>query len=208
MQLIPLILLICSASLAHSEVRIVDGDTFDLDGVRIRIDGIDAPEFGQRCGAWMCGKAALEQLSALVGDGGLTCNSHGEDGYGRTIATCYVGSTDIGAEMVRTGYAWAFVKYSDKYMAQEAQARSDHLGIWQYNSVPAWKYRAAKWTAAEQVAPQGCPIKGNISESGKIYHAPWSPWYEKTRVDEAKGERWFCSEADAVASGWRAPRWK
>ena len=208
MQLIPLILLICSASLAHSEVRIVDGDTFDLDGVRIRIDGIDAPEFGQRCGAWSCGKAALEQLSALVGDGGLICDSHGEDGYGRTIATCYVGSTDIGAEMVRTGYAWAFVKYSDKYMAQEAQARSDHLGIWQYNSVPAWEYRAAKWTAAEQVAPQGCPIKGNISESGKIYHAPWSPWYEKTRVDEAKGERWFCGEANAVASGWRAPRWK
>ena len=51
-----------------------------------------------------------------------------------------------------------------------------------------------------------CPIKGNISSAGKIYYVPGSAAYAKTLVDEAKGERWFCSEDDAVAAGWRAPR--
>lgn len=71
-----------------------------------------------------------------------------------------------------------------------------------------WEYRAEKWEVAEQEAPDGCPIKGNISENGRIYHAPWSPWYKKTKIDEAKEERWFCSEAEAVSAGWRAPKWR
>jgi hypothetical protein len=52
----------------------------------------------------------------------------------------------------------------------------------------------------------GCRIKGNISQSGRIYHVPGSPFYDQTRIDESKGERWFCTEAEARAAGWRAPR--
>jgi endonuclease YncB( thermonuclease family) len=55
-------------------------------------------------------------------------------------------------------------------------------------------------------AASGCQIKGNIGSSGKIYHVPGSQAYEKTKIDEARGERWFCSEDQAVAAGWRAPR--
>ena len=51
-----------------------------------------------------------------------------------------------------------------------------------------------------------CRIKGNISGSGKIYHVPGSDSYERTKIDESKGERWFCTEAEARAAGWRAPR--
>jgi endonuclease YncB( thermonuclease family) len=50
-----------------------------------------------------------------------------------------------------------------------------------------------------------CRIKGNISQSGRIYHVPGSPWYDQTKIDESKGERWFCTEAEARAAGWRAP---
>jgi endonuclease YncB( thermonuclease family) len=52
----------------------------------------------------------------------------------------------------------------------------------------------------------GCRIKGNISQSGQIYHVPGSPSYDQTKIDESKGERWFCTEAEARAAGWRAPR--
>jgi endonuclease YncB( thermonuclease family) len=52
----------------------------------------------------------------------------------------------------------------------------------------------------------GCRIKGNISQSGKIYHVPGSPSYEQTKIDESKRERWFCTEAEARAAGWRPPR--
>lgn len=52
----------------------------------------------------------------------------------------------------------------------------------------------------------GCDIKGNISGSGRIYHLPGGAHYERTRIDESKGERWFCSEGEARAAGWRPAR--
>ncbi|QCO55480.1 thermonuclease family protein [Pseudorhodobacter turbinis] len=196
------------ASLAASETSVVDGDTIDVDGIRMRINAIDAPEYGQKCGKWACGKAATEELARLIGSTNVTCNVLGDDGMGREIATCFVGEVDLGREMVRNGLAWAFVKYSEEYTPDEAEARRQKLGIWATTAIPPWEYRAARWAVAEQEAPDGCPIKGNISKNGMIYHAPWSPWYKKTSINEAKGERWFCSEAEAVANGWRAPRWR
>ena len=67
----------------------------------------------------------------------------------------------------------------------------------------AWEFRAHRWAGAEQDAPKGCAIKGNVTAHGRIYHMPWSPWYGKIRIDEAKGKRWFCTEAEALAAGWR-----
>ncbi len=56
-------------------------------------------------------------------------------------------------------------------------------------------------------APDGCVIKGAVTKNGRIYHMPWSPWYDKVRIDDdpaKRGERrWFCSEAEAEAAGWR-----
>jgi hypothetical protein len=56
---------------------------------------------------------------------------------------------------------------------------------------------------------RGCPIKGNINDEGEhIYHTPWSPWYSRTKINETKGERWFCDEAEAMAAGWRPARFR
>ncbi len=106
--------------------------------------------------------------------------------------------------MVRQGYAWAFRKYSATYIPEEMISRKIKSGIWQAKTHTAWEYRAQKWQAAEQIAPNGCLIKGNISKNGKIYHMPWSKWYLRTKVTTSKGERWFCNEAEARAAGWRA----
>ncbi len=76
------------------------------------------------------------------------------------------------------------------------------------NNCASWEYRAEKREVAEQDSPDGCPIKGNINSKGeRIYHAPWSPWYAKTKLSVEKGERWFCDEGEALAAGWRAPIW-
>ncbi len=191
-----------------SETAIVDGDTFDLNGVRIRLNGIDAPEYGQKCGSRDCGVEALEALDKLIHSGPIDCQSMGDDGYGRVIGKCSVADQDIGAKLVSDGFAYAFVKYSADYIVEEESARSRGVGVWRGDYQRPWDFRAEKWASSEQTAPKGCPIKGNISENGQIYHAPWSPWYAKTRINEGKGERWFCSEAEAVAAGWRAPRWR
>ena len=92
--------------------------------------------------------------------------------------------------------------------AVETGAQLLALDGWQADSEPPWDYRARRWQVAEQEAPEGCPIKGNISDNGRIYHAPWSPWYDRTKVSLDKGERWFCSEREALDAGWRAPRWR
>jgi len=191
-----------------AEVKIVDGDTLDLNGTRFRLYGIDAPEFGQNCGSWDCGSAAIDALQDIIRSKAVRCESLGNDGYGRTIATCTANGQDIGASMVLGGFAWAFINYSDAYEEEEALARAMGIGVWRGTFLTPWEYRAQRWNAAMQVAPDGCPIKGNISKNGHIYHAPWSPWYERTRVDVDKGERWFCSEAEAVEAGWRAPAWR
>lgn len=202
----------CSTSAATEQVRVIDGDTLSIGAVTYRLHGIDAPEVGQRCSlpsgkSWQCGRAALDRLEALVAGKHVTCSSREQDGYGRTIGVCYAGSTEINQQLVLDGLAWAFRKYSTDYVAEEDRARSARLGVWQAATDPAWIYREKRWADGASKAPDGCPIKGNISRNGRIYHAPWSPWYTRTKVSPNKGERWFCSEAEAVKAGWRAPIW-
>lgn len=95
------------------------------------------------------------------------------------------------------------------YVAEEARAREQSLGVWQAPTIPAWEYRALGPTAvtANQPTPPGdCLIKGNINGAGeRIYHRPGWPTYEDTVIRAEDGERWFCSEAEAIAAGWRAP---
>jgi endonuclease YncB( thermonuclease family) len=187
---------------------VVDGDTISVGETRLRLEGIDAPETAQTCqrryvGSWACGTAATAALARLIGNKPVTCQPRGLDKYGRTLATCFVDGLDINAQMVRQGYAWAFVRYSATYVKEEALAKAEGVGIWQGEAQPAWEFRANRWTAAEPDAPAGCAIKGNVTRNGRIYHMPWSPWYGQIKIDPDKGKRWFCSEAEAIAAGWR-----
>ncbi len=101
------------------------------------------------------------------------------------------------------GLAWAFVEYSGDYVAAEAEAKEAGQGIWQAPTQTAWDYRADRWARAVAASPAGCPIKGNINGDEHIYHTPWSPYYGRIKMDADKGERWFCDETEAQASGWR-----
>lgn len=204
------LVLSCCAFKAVAEVRVMDGDTLELNGTIYRLNGIDAPEHGQTCGDWNCGADATEALVDIVKGRDISCDPISEDGYGRVIAICYADGRDIAAEMIDKGLAWAFLRYSDDYETQELVSKEKAIGVFSDDFPPPWEFRAERWRLAEteeQQAPPGCPIKGNISRNGHIYHAPWSPWYSRTRINTSKGERWFCSEAEAIAAGWRAPFW-
>jgi endonuclease YncB( thermonuclease family) len=196
------------------EARVVDGDGLDVGPVRIRLHGIDAPEAGQRCGragggSWRCGDRATARLAELTDGKEVECAARERDQYGRIIAVCYADEADVNATLVREGLAWAFTRYSEDYAVVEAEARLARIGVWQGEAEAPWEYRANRWERAAAESPrEGCPIKGNINRQGeKIYHAPWSPSYDRTVIDESKGERWFCDEAEAVAAGRRPPRW-
>lgn len=195
----------------------IDADTIEIGRQRIRLHGIDAPESGQTCQdgqnrVWRCGQQAALALSDLLGRRHVRCLVTGEDRYQRKLATCSLGDTDINSWLVRSGWALAYRRYSRRYLPEERQAKREASGLWQGSFMPPWEWRqqqrqtGTRPLAAAQ-APAGCAIKGNISSKGnRIYHLPGSRWYDKTRINRQSGERWFCSESEARAAGWRKAR--
>ncbi len=188
--------------------RVIDGDTIHVGDTRVRLEGIDAPESTQTCKRatgeeWACGTEATHTMRTMAEGKQVVCRNHGLDKYGRTLGTCFVDGRDINREMVKLGLAWAYVKYSVAYTTEEAEARRTKIGIWQGEALPAWDFRARAWTRTEEQAPAGCPIKGNVTANGHIYHMPWSQWYDKVRIDGHPNKRWFCSETEAQQAGWR-----
>ncbi len=181
-NLVALAVMISTIIASTANVRVVDGDTIEVSSITYRLHGIDAPEAGQKC-------------------------AKGTDSYRRVIGVCNVDGRDLNAAMVASGNAWAFREYSKNYVAQENEASSARRGVLQSDTQKAKYYRAAKWAVGLQKTPDACPIKGNISRKGRIYLAPWSPWYSQTKVSVNKGERWFCSESDALYAGWRTRYW-
>ncbi len=192
--------------------RIVDGDTIAFGGEVIRLHGIDAPEQEQNCldasgGDYRCGEVATTALTDLMAGGDISCSGDERDRYGRLIAICRRGDREINRAMVASGWARAYLRFSSDYAADERDAEQAHRGLWAGSFEAPWDFRRARWSAAASPPPvAGCPIKGNISANGRIYHTPASRWYDRTVVDPSKGERWFCSEREALDAGWRAPR--
>lgn len=187
--------------------RVIDGDTLQLAGQKVRLFGIDAPELDQVCDRggrrWACGDAARAALVQIIGGRRLTCTVQDIDRYGRNVATCLAGGDDVAALMVRQGLALAYRRYSGRYVNAEAAARADRIGLWTSTYVAPEAHRA-EGRAADPAPPGDCTIKGNIGRSGKrIYHMPGQVDYNATRINESAGERWFCTEAEARAAGFR-----
>lgn len=194
------------------QANISDGDTIVIGDIKIRLSGLDAFEDGQNCTrsghTYNCGAEAENALRSMLRSG-ASCTGTEYDGYGRLLATCRSASgEDVQAAMVKAGHALAYRKYSSAYTPEEEEARAARRGAWAGEFMPPWEFRKLKWETADEAVPDSnCPIKGNINSKGvRIYHVPWSRSYDRTRINTAKGERWFCDEAQALAAGWRAPR--
>ena len=124
---------------------IIDGDTIEIHGQRIRFHGIDAPESRQTCVSggevWRCGQQAALALSDFIRRSPVVCQEQGKDRYGRIIAVCSVRGEDIEAWMVANGWAVAYRKYSMDYVSQEQAAQAARRGIWRGEFVPPWNWR-------------------------------------------------------------------
>ncbi|HWB43862.1 MAG TPA: thermonuclease family protein [Hyphomicrobiaceae bacterium] len=186
----------------------VGGDLLRVGGRVVRLAGIEAPEPEQRCGRsgarqWRCSAAAEAALARLVHGRTVSCSPSGTDNAGRPLAYCSSGHTDVNAEMVRKGYVFAADGLFARYASAEQEARSAKAGVWSGDVQRPADFRARLWDEAKRHAPDGCPIKGQVAGGARVYVLPWSPEYGRARVQKARGERWFCSEEDAVAAGFR-----
>ena len=212
--------------------RVVDGDTIDValsrDPIRVRLSGADAPEHDQ---PW--GPQATTALRKKVQDREVSLVVVDQDRYDRMVARVCLGDEDVGASLILQGDAWAYRRYLEDpaYCALEGIARADRRGVWSPPPpqwIAPWEWRAvhdgraASYTDQSDVSVASCVlqstgqtgdqrssrcrIKGNVSDNGRIYHLPGSASYDETRIDPSKGERWFCTEAEAQAAGWRPAR--
>ncbi|MEW6106936.1 MAG: thermonuclease family protein [Bacillota bacterium] len=127
------------------QIRVVDGDTLDLDGRRIRLHGIDAPEKGQLCTkngeSYDCGEASKQHLTYLLIGERLICSERSKDRWGREVAMCLAGTADVAALMVRHGWAVAYAEYSKDYVEDERFARTNGMGLWAKDFVPPKEWR-------------------------------------------------------------------
>ena len=138
------------AAAAHADLigvaSVIDADTIEIHGQRIRLHGIDAPEGGQVCldaagQKWRCGQRAALALQDLIGRRTVACDERDVDRYGRIVGRCLVDDLDINEWLVAQGLALAYRRYSGDYVAAEDEARAAGRGMWAGSIEPPWEWR-------------------------------------------------------------------
>ena len=137
--------------------QIIDGDTIKINSKKIRLHGIDAPEFKQMCKKpyltiiffnftkdYPCGKISTQKLQKKINNKVITCKILDIDRYKRLIGECYKRNLNLNSWLVSNGYAVAYRKYSKKYISNEITAKNKKKGIWQGKFEMPWDYRRKK----------------------------------------------------------------
>ena len=140
-----------------SVASVIDGDTVEIHGQRIRLYGIDAPEASaEPCDLdgkpWRCGQVSANALAEYIARRPVTCEPRDRDRYGRLVAACSVAGASISAWMVSEGWAVAYRRYSHDFVADEAAARAAKRGIWHSSFIMPWEWRAQRRAAVVQSA--------------------------------------------------------
>lgn len=202
--------------------RVIDGDTIELEnGQRVRYIGIDTPETVDPRKPVQCfGIEASNKNKQLVERKRVRLEKDitDTDKYGRLLRYVYTDNAFINLILVQEGFAHSYtyppdVKYQNEFVGAERMAREQKKGLWEScpvtlpapSPIPTPQPAPTPIPTPTPIPPtSSCVIKGNISSSGeKIYHVPGCGNYNVTKIDEARGERWFCTESEALGAGWR-----
>ena len=140
-----LVFLFTYTDIKSQDVKITDGDTIKINGEKIRFSGIDTPELNQTCVKEgvknSCGLTAKQILIDKIIDNKVKCIKEGKDRYKRILAECFVNNESLSRYLVRSGYAFAYRKYSKKFIIDEDHARVNKLGMWSMEFEYPWDFR-------------------------------------------------------------------
>jgi len=206
-------------------LEVVDGDTLKvncptLGNEKVRLIGVDTPEtkhpskpvqyFGKEASTFTK-KMAEGKDARLELEPGNAVTKH-RDKYGRLLAYVFIKQEngtwfDLNAQLVAQGYGHAYTRFPfsrmEEFRKLEREAREAGRGLWGTSGEQPEAQAAPSQPGQRHESGGKCLIKGNINAKGKhIYHVPGQRYYEKTRIDERNGERWFCTEEEARAAGW------
>ena len=144
-SILSLVFILTINDIKSQELKVIDGDTIHLNGEKIRFSGIDTPELKQTClkeGIQNpCGVTAKQILIGKIGNNNVKCISEGKDQYKRILAECFVNNESLSSYLVRSGYAFAYRKYSKNFIPDEDYARINKLGMWSMEFDYPWDYR-------------------------------------------------------------------
>lgn len=198
--------------------RVIDGDTLEVSGQRIRLGGIDAPEMSERCvdssgESWPCGAWAKDAAQAMLAGRNVHCINLGQQSYDRIVARCYLSGRDIAIGLIEAGAARPCLRFAREQGQEKAYLRAEQRAIVSgaglYTGVlnPIAGFCEVSGESTSKVASvtppsQNCNIKGNVSANGRIYHLPGQRHYDQVTMRRPE-TRWFCTEAQAQAAGWR-----
>ena len=139
------ILLFTSNAFSQEKAYVVDGDTVHIGSNKYRFSGIDTPEIKQTCSKnnaiIMCGVLAKNALIHKINNHPVLCKQETIDRYKRIVAECFVNNESLSKYLVRNGYAFAYRKYSKKFIEDERYAKENKLGLWSMNFEYPWEYR-------------------------------------------------------------------
>jgi len=129
-------------------IKIVDGDTIHIAKIKYRFHGIDAPEMSQICKVnnknIECGLLSKKKLVEKIGNKKVRCQKKTIDRYKRVVAECFVNNESLSKYLVKNGYAFAYRKYSKKFVEDENYAKENKLGLWSMDFQYPWNYRRNK----------------------------------------------------------------
>ena len=132
-------------NIKSQDIKITDGDTIKINGEKIRFSGIDTPELKQTCikdgENNSCGLTAKQILIDKIAKNKVKCIEEGQDQYKRILAECFVNNESLSSYLVRSGYAFAYRKYSNKFISDEDYARVNKLGMWSMEFDYPWDFR-------------------------------------------------------------------
>ena len=144
-SILALVFFFTYTDIKSQDIKITDGDTIKINGEKIRFSGIDTPELKQVCVKEsvknFCGITAKQILIDKIADSKVICVSEGKDQYKRTLAECFVNDKSLSSYLVRRGYAFAYRKYSKKFIGDEDYARIKKIGMWSMKFEYPWDYR-------------------------------------------------------------------
>jgi len=130
------------------QITVTDGDTIRIGDERIRFSGIDAPEIKQTCiyqeMEFKCGEFSKNLLIEKISNQQVSCIKESTDQYGRTLAECFLGKESLSSYLVREGYAFAYRRYSDKFILDEEYAQSKGNGMWSMDFMFPWDFRKSQ----------------------------------------------------------------